>query len=92
MESVDAVCCCPGLVAMSVQFMDGNDTGMKSEQALTTIRNSLLYDRLNSFGHNLENLEGYFNRLPRLRRFTSLLSLSAPEKVARVGFWMSRES
>ena len=58
MEPVDAVCCRPGLVAMSVQSMDGNDTGMKSDQALATVRNNLLYDRLFSFHHHLEALEG----------------------------------
>ncbi len=34
-EPVVSVYCCPGLVAMSVQSMDGNNTGMKSDQALT---------------------------------------------------------
>ena len=92
MKPVDAVCCRPGLIAVSVQSMDGNDTGMKSEQALITIRNSLLYDRQVSFRHNLETLEGCLNRLLRLRRLTSLSSLSASDKVVRVGSWMSTVS
>jgi hypothetical protein len=36
-EPVDAVCCSPRLVAVSVQSMESNDTGMKSGEALTTI-------------------------------------------------------
>lgn len=52
---------------------DGNNTGMKSDQALTTMRNNLLYDRPSSFRHHLEALEGCLNRLLGLRRFTSLI-------------------
>ena len=65
---VDAVRCREGLVAVSVQSMNGNDTEVKSERAYTRIRNSILYDQLLSFRHHLKTLERCLNRLLRFRR------------------------
>ena len=92
MKPVNPVCCRPGLIAVSVQSMDGNDTEIKSEQSFTAIRNSLLYVWLFSFRHNFETLEASLNGLLQLRRITSLLSLSATDKVGQVSFWMSTMS
>lgn len=56
-EPMNAVCCRPGLVAVSVQSVDSHDTEMKSEQAYTRIRNGILYNGPLSFRHHLETLE-----------------------------------
>lgn len=53
-EPVDAVFCCPGPVAMSIQSMDGNNTGMESEQALAKMGSDILYGWLLSLRHHLK--------------------------------------
>ena len=85
-QPLNTICSRPGLVVISVQSMDGNDTAMNLEQALTTTWNNLLYDWLVPFRHHFETVKRFLNILLGLGRYSSLLLLSAADEVAS-GFW-----
>ncbi len=62
----------PGLVAVAVEAMDGNDAGNWSGRSLDRMK-GLLYNWLLSLCHDLEALGRRLKRLLRFRRAASLL-------------------
>jgi hypothetical protein len=76
-EPVHAVRRRPGLVAVPVQAVDGNDAGKFSASSCAATGGSL-YHRLLSLCHDLETLGRRLKRLIRLRTVTSGWNQSAP--------------